>query len=335
MTSPMPRATESPVKGLETAEPGSVVFPEVGEVGFYRLDGSEPGPAMVLTHGVHLGASSAEAAPFAEAFRERLRYVIDWPGFGRSNRSARAYGAALAARALSQWIAEIVPGWARPVDLVGQGLGAQICARVSIERPELVRSLVLVSPAGLGEPDAPSPLRERLLGVLRDHPDAARRLFDLLTSRPALELYYRRWFGGSVDRELVQMSHRAARQPGAERVMLGILAGDFATPNAFEELYQRLPVSTFILYDRDPENGFEYLSELTRTSPFVRAQRIPITFGFPHFERPELCQRAMRDFYRSIDLVDDIEARVDTLRSEPRFRDEAISEPPPPPSGVR
>lgn len=334
MTFPMLHSNESPVKELETAEPDSVSFPEVGEVGFCRIPGSESGPAMVLTHGVHLGASSAETAPFVDAFPERLRYVVDWPGFGRSDRSARAFGAALASRALTQWIEEVVPGWARPVDLVAQGLGAEICARVAIERPDLVRSLVLVSPSGLGSPDAPSPLRERVLDVLRDHPDATRRLFDLLTSRPALELYYRRWFSGPVDRDLVQMAHRAARQPGAERVMLSILAGDFATANAYEQLYRQLTVSTFILYDRDPDNGFEFLSELTRTSPFVRAQRIPMTFGFPHFERPDACQRALRDFYRSIDLVDDIEARVDTLRSEPRFREDGTSEPPPP-SGVR
>jgi pimeloyl-ACP methyl ester carboxylesterase len=333
MTSPMLQVTDSPVRALETAEPASVVFSEVGEVGFYRIEGYEPGPALVLTHGVHLGASSAETAPFVGAFPERLRYVLDWPGFGRSDRSARAYGAGLSTRALSQWLAEVVPGWARPVDLVGQGLGAEICARVAIERPDLVRSLVLVSPSGLGAPHPPSPLRERVLGVLRDHPDATRRLFDLLTSRPALELYYRRSFGGIVDRELVQMAHRVARQPGAERVMLSILAGDFATPNAYEMLYQKLSISTFILYDRDPDNGFELLPELTRTSPFVRAQRIPMTFGLPHFERPDLCERALREFYNSIDLVDDIEARVDTLRSEPRYRHDTISEPPP--SGVR
>lgn len=333
MTSPLVRASDSPVRALETAESASVTFAEVGEVGFYRLPGAEPGPALVLTHGVHLGASSAETAPFVEAFPDRLRFVLDWPGFGRSDRSARAYGARLSARALSQWITDVVPGWARPVDLVGQGLGAEICARVAVEQPELVRSLVLVSPSGLGVPRPPSPLRERVLGILRDHPEAARRLFDLLTTRPALELYYRRWFRGAVDRELVQMAHRAGRKPDAERVMLSILAGDFATPNAYEELYRELSVSTFVLYDRDPDHGFELLSELTRTSPFVRAQRIPMTFGFPHFERPDLCARTLSEFYRSIDLVDDIEARVDTLRSEPRFRHDTISEPPP--SGVR
>ncbi len=324
------------MRELEIAEPASATFPEIGEVGFYRLEGSEPGPALVLTHGIHLGASSGEMAPFVEAFPERLRYVVDWPGFGRSERSARAYGSGVSARALAHFIAEVVPIWSRPVDLMGHGLGAEICARVAVEHPELVRSLVLVSPAGLGAVRPPSPLRERALDVLRGHPDAVRRLFDLLTSRPALELYYRRWFGGPVDRELVQMAHRAARQPGAERAMLSFLAGDFATPDAFEELYRALSVSTFILYDRDPDNGFELLPELTRTSPFVRAQRIPMTFGFPHFERPDLCHRAVQDFYRSIDAVDDIESRVETLRSEQRLRDDSSDNiEPAPVSGVR
>lgn len=337
MNYPMPRVTDSPVRGLAIAEAASVSFDDVGEVGFYRLAGSEPGPALVLTHGIHLGASSGEMAPFVEAFPERPRYVVDWPGFGRSERSERAYGSGVSARAVAHFIAQVVPSWSRPVDLVGHGLGAEICARVAVEHPELVRSLVLVSPSGLGAVRPPSPLRERALGVLRGHPDAARRLFDLLTSRPALELYYRRWFSGAVDRELVQMAHRAARQPGAERAMLSFLAGDFATPNAFDELYRALSVSTFILFDRDPDNGFELLPELTRTSPFVRAQRIPMTFGFPHFERPDVCQRAVRDFYRAIDLVDDVEARVDTLRSEPRFRDDTPSDigEPAPASGVR
>lgn len=51
--------------------------------------------------------------------------------------------------AVPHWIAERLEELEPPVDLAGHSLGGLVCARVASARPDLVRRLVLVAPAGI------------------------------------------------------------------------------------------------------------------------------------------------------------------------------------------
>lgn len=53
------------------------------------------------------------------------------------------------ASAAAQWLAEELEGLGPPVDLAAHSLGGLAASRLAAARPELVRRLVLVSPAGL------------------------------------------------------------------------------------------------------------------------------------------------------------------------------------------
>jgi pimeloyl-ACP methyl ester carboxylesterase len=104
---------------------------------------SDAEPALYV-HG--LGGSAENWTDLAGLLSDRLEgQAIDLPGFGRSDPApARGYRqAALAARVI-RWIEHTDRG---PVHLFGNSLGGAITVRVAALRPDLIRSLTLVSPA--------------------------------------------------------------------------------------------------------------------------------------------------------------------------------------------
>jgi pimeloyl-ACP methyl ester carboxylesterase len=118
-----------------------------------RLDGSityvRPAPATrpgaepaLYVHG--LGGSSTNWTDLAALLTDRLDgEAIDLPGSGRSDPAGRYSIAAFADRVI-RWIEHAGRG---PVHLFGSSLGGAITVKAAASRPDLVRTLTLVSPA--------------------------------------------------------------------------------------------------------------------------------------------------------------------------------------------
>jgi pimeloyl-ACP methyl ester carboxylesterase len=75
------------------------------------------------------------------------------------------------------------------------------------------------------------------------------------------------------------------------------LSGKLFTPHVADVIYKRVTVPTLVLYDRDPNVGFERLEEVLAACPNWRAVRIPGTLGLPHFEQPVPTQEALEAFW--------------------------------------
>ncbi|RIV34161.1 alpha/beta fold hydrolase [Micromonospora radicis] len=98
-------------------------------------------PALYV-HG--LGGSAQNWTDLAGLLADRLDgHAIDLPGFGRSEPGPR-YTVPFFAERVIRWIEHSGRG---PVHLFGNSLGGAISVRVAALRPELVRTLTLVSPA--------------------------------------------------------------------------------------------------------------------------------------------------------------------------------------------
>ncbi|MFI7603912.1 alpha/beta fold hydrolase [Micromonospora sp. NPDC049366] len=149
-----------------------------------RLDGSviyvrdtpATGPTAEPALYVHgLGGSSQNWTDLAGLLAHRLEgQAIDLPGFGRSEPGARYTVPAFAERVV-RWIEHSGRG---PVHLFGNSLGGAISVHVAGLRPNLVRTLTLVSPA-LPFLDFRRSLQGRMLPLLalpRAERLAARRL---------------------------------------------------------------------------------------------------------------------------------------------------------------
>jgi len=98
-------------------------------------------PALYV-HG--LGGSSQNWTDLADLLAHRLAgQAIDLPGFGRSDPPRRYTLPAFADRVI-RWIEHAGRG---PVHLLGNSLGGAISVLVAAARPDLVRTLTLISPA--------------------------------------------------------------------------------------------------------------------------------------------------------------------------------------------
>ena len=103
--------------------------------------GGEP---AVFVHG--LGGASTNWTDLMGLLAGRLDgLALDLPGFGRSDPPA---GGSYALRTHVQAVVDLLEQTARgPVHLFGNSLGGAVATRVAATRPELVRTLTLVSPA--------------------------------------------------------------------------------------------------------------------------------------------------------------------------------------------
>jgi pimeloyl-ACP methyl ester carboxylesterase len=125
-----------PWPGVEERLDGAVTYVR-------RTPAAAPGaePALYV-HG--LGGSSLNWTDLAALLADRLDgEAIDLPGFGFSDPAPRYSLDAMSAR-VARWIEHSGRG---QVHLFGNSLGGTIAVRVAATRPDLVRTLTLISPA--------------------------------------------------------------------------------------------------------------------------------------------------------------------------------------------
>ena len=152
--------------------------------------GSELAGPIVLLHGV--GLDSRMWRPCLTLLSEHASVLTpDLLGHGR----ARRVPGRLSLSAFAQDVATGLPG---PVHLVGFSLGALAAQRLTLDRPELVRSLVLVSSVANRTRDERAAVLDRLRAARRD---------------PAsnLDAAIERWTGGDPNRlrpEIVTYARR-------------------------------------------------------------------------------------------------------------------------------
>jgi pimeloyl-ACP methyl ester carboxylesterase len=144
-------------------------------------DGTEP---ALYVHG--LGGSSQNWTDLAGLLAGRLAgQAIDLPGFGRSD-PAPSYTLAAFAERVVRWLEHSGRG---PVHLLGNSLGGAITVKVAATRPDLVRTLTLVSPA-LPFLNPRRTLQGQLLPLLAV-PRARRVFARMLAGIPPEDLAYR------------------------------------------------------------------------------------------------------------------------------------------------
>ncbi len=162
--------------------PGEAVSVDGSETFVRRTPSAHPDaePALYV-HG--LGGTSMNWTDLAFLLAGRLDgEAIDLPGFGRSD-PGRTYTVQALADRVVRWIEHSGRG---PVHLFGNSLGGAVTVRVAGTRPDLVRTLTLVSPA-MPFTDPRRSLQSRLLPLLLI-PRVERLAAKRLTAIPAEEL---------------------------------------------------------------------------------------------------------------------------------------------------
>ncbi len=118
---------------------------------YYREHGS--GPLAVYVH-AYMTDHTMWLDQMADLEASRHSVAIDLPGFGRSDPIVPGF---LDARDYADDVAAVIEHFGGPADLVGFSAGAGVALQVAVRRPDLARSLVLIS-AGLRGLTAPRPV---------------------------------------------------------------------------------------------------------------------------------------------------------------------------------
>ena len=156
MTPPIAPLSDTPLPPLDSTIPpwpGRRV--QVGPIQLYVRDTPGEGEPALCVHG--LGGASTNWTDFAGLLAPWLSIEsIDLPGFGRSGPAPdRDYSIGTHTRAVIRYLEQSGRG---PVHLFGNSMGGVVSILVANRRPDLVRTLTLISPA---VPD----LRPRRMGT--------------------------------------------------------------------------------------------------------------------------------------------------------------------------
>lgn len=247
-------------------------------------EGGTGSPTLCFLHGAgSIGQVWSGAFPIL-ARRSRV-LLPDLPGFGLSPDNPKL----TSFRELAASIAELLQREGRgPVDLIGNSMGGGVATGIALERPELVRSLVLVAPGGLHA-------REN-----------AREEAEKVTP-------------GEVNRWLFHRPERAAREfptyspeevrarwAGTRRALRRWLS------EGLEPLpFQKLSVPTLVVWGREDRIlPSAWAKEIAANIPGARAEILEDCGHVPQLELPEQFSRVVEEFLRSLPAPPATVARV-------------------------
>ena len=263
----------------------------------------------VYVHG--LGGSAQNWTDLAGLVSDRLAgQAIDLPGFGRSDAPPRGgyRQPALAAR-----VARVIEHADRgPVHLFGNSLGGAVAARVAAMRPDLVRTLTLISPA---MPFIqPRSAHARMLPVLMI-PRARREIEERVRSVPAeqlargiLSICFADMSRVAPQRMEEAVAEATARQqvPWAAEAYISTLrglAGSFLAPaglpgsGSLWRLATRITAPTLVVWGR--QDRLVDVALAPRTARAIPDSRLLLLDGVGHtaqLEVPRILARAVLAF---------------------------------------
>jgi pimeloyl-ACP methyl ester carboxylesterase len=293
------RSRQRPVTELPNALGMRLEYVPWGDVhyAFYSREGE--GRPLVVVHSINAVASAHEMRPLVRALArgDRPVFALEWVGFGHSDRPEIQYTPDVLEDQLEHFLERVV----RPAggaDVIGLSLGATYAAEVARRRPDLVRSLVMLEPAGMGDdPGAVSALWSGLVFAL---PGVQRALYERLTTPERLfdfarDQLFTPEFG--VPDEYVEYGAETARVEGAARPLDDFLSGRLFVKDAIDT-YLRLRQPILVVHGTDERRRLSVPTRLPELEerPNVTVVGLP-TGPLPHWERAaEVAERVGR-FY--------------------------------------
>jgi pimeloyl-ACP methyl ester carboxylesterase len=222
-----------------------------GRVAGYRLG---EGRTVLLLHSFNAAGAGVELAPLAVHLAAHRRVVlVDWLGFGTSDRPDAPYGWAFYGEQLEQIREAALQPGETSIDVVALSLPGQYVAVSAADHPERFGRIVLISPTGFGRFKGQPGRASRLLYQGLRVTGIGRLVFALLARRRVI-----RWFLGQIfaDPERIPAAYerycwRTCQQPGAHRAPLAFVSGLLNDPRA-EDAYPRLANATLLVFGDDP-----------------------------------------------------------------------------------
>src|SRR3989440_4751953 len=266
---------------------------------FYKVAGEEnDGAPLVLVHGIGAGASNFMwRRNFDELARDFRIYALDLLGFGFSDKPASApYSADLYTELIADFIREVALA---PSHIIASSLGAAYSVRVADEQPELVRSLVLVSPTGAGLlRSRPGVAGAAFYGLLQS-PVLGTSFYNVMASERSIRDYAREnlfYDHHCVTDRLVTNLYATSHQPRAQHAIAAFLSGylNTDTRSPFSRLTQRV---VLVWGKQDSATPVDKGALLLELNPRATLQVFDYCRMMPEQEQPQKFNALVRDAF--------------------------------------
>jgi pimeloyl-ACP methyl ester carboxylesterase len=300
-----PRARRRPVTELASMLNLRINYVPWRGVYYAYYSRAGTGTPLVFLHSINAVASAHEMRPLVQRFQretERPIFALEWLGFGHSDRPDTSYTPDLLEDQLEHWLDRTlrIQGGA---DVIGLSLGATYAVEVARRRPDLIRSIVALEPAGLGR--EPSEIGKIWARLLFSVPGVQRAFYDRLTTPESLYDFARdnlftQEFG--VPEEFVQFGAETARMEGAASPLDDFLSGRLFPENP-EDSFLHLRQPLLILHGLVQERRMDSYTSLPELEarPNVSVVGLP-TGALPHWERAGEVVERIKEFHaQSVD----------------------------------
>jgi pimeloyl-ACP methyl ester carboxylesterase len=291
------REAPEPETGAVGGEAGTYQWKH-GQI-FYRHAGREDAPPVLFIHGIGAGARAfmwrRNFLPLARDFRV---YALDLLGFGYSEKPPNVpYSADLYVELISDFLREVV---GRPAGLVAHTLSAAFAVRAADEGPELVNSLVLISPTGADHLSArPGMTGAAFYGLLHS-PVLGTSFYNAVTSERGVrdyarnQLFYERRFATP---RLVAHYYAVSHLPGAQYAATAFLSG-YLNADVREPLARLRQPVTLAWGKQDITNPIEQAGQLLSLNSRARLEVFDRCRMMPQEEHAERFNALLRDAFR-------------------------------------
>ncbi len=247
-------------------------------------------PVLVLVHG--MGHWTQAAWTFLAAEFEATHRIVafDLPGFGASDKPRVAYTLPFFTGVLDAVVRDAADG---PIALAGHSLGGLIAASYAATRPEAIRALTLIDPAGFLRTPA---LVLRVMGSgpvmslmrsVKPSPGFVRRTLHSAVFDPA-----------AIPPEDVAHAIALSRDPNVSRAFFAIYAGAMNEMVHMKALHARFATwrgPTLLAWGRqDRFVPIRALAEARRVYPAAEVLEIDRCGHCPNIEYPSLLAERMR-----------------------------------------
>ncbi len=280
--------------------PSSLVDTPAGPMHVRHATPAHPGmPRVVLVHG--LGGSATNWGPLAWRLRDDVdAYAIDLPGYGatppRDGHTVTSHAIALAGY--------LRAAHSEPVHLVANSMGGLVAVLVAARQPEIVRSLLLISPA---MPRLARPPREAALLSLLTLPRVGERAMarsaaadpEAVLRRIASVIY---GDPERIDPEWFEVAIAERRQlneqPRAGEVFLGTLrslVGAYFWPWPVWRDVAGLRMPVRVVYGGRDRLVAEASRQWRRALPSVQLVHLPSSGHVAMMEQPDLVADLVRE----------------------------------------
>lgn len=253
---------------------------------------------LVFLHGFGGGSSAYEWSKVYPAFAAEYRIIApDLIGWGRSEHPARDYRIEDYLTSITQFLEQTCNG---AVKVIASSLTAAFTIRVAIARPELFKSLILTTPAGLS--DFGENYSRSLFAQIISVPILDRLLYStgVATSNGIRSFLEQRQFArpNRIYPEIVDAYLESASVPNAEYAALSFVRGDLCFDLA--QYIPQLTVPTAIIWGQksqftSPEIGRRFAAINPQAIKiFQPLEEVGLT---PQLELPAVTIGLIRQFF--------------------------------------